>query len=177
MNLYQEDGEHGRGAITILILFLFIPGRQGSREGLRLQYSLGFLLFQEGRGTGKSCYYSTHWVFYYFRNVEEQRKAAITVLIVFPIIPGRQRNREGLLLQYSFGFLLFQEGRGTGKGCYYWDTEEKMTVAERDPVLDKVIRYIDPTVPVNVTFKKQFTTSINKVCHVNLILVDGVVCI
>ena len=47
-----------------------------------------------------------------------------------------------------------------------------MTVAERDPVLDKVIRYIDPTVPVNVTFKKQFTTSVYKVCVVTIPLPD-----
>ena len=68
--------------------------------------------------------------------------------------------------------ILFQEGRGSGKGCYYYDTEEKMIVAERDPVLDKVIRYIDPTVPANVTFKYQFTTSINKVGAIISILMS-----
>ena len=38
-----------------------------------------------------------------------------------------------------------------------------MPVAQVDPGLDKIIRYLDPKVPSGVTFRQQFTGSNNEV--------------
>ncbi|XP_041350900.1 uncharacterized protein LOC121369889 [Gigantopelta aegis] len=59
----------------------------------------------------------------------------------------------------SIDIIAVQEGRGAGKACYYWPTQIDDPVSEVDPKLDEVIRYLDPSLKANVTFRHAFTAS------------------
>lgn len=52
-----------------------------------------------------------------------------------------------------------QEGRGAAKGCYYWPHELSVPVSVSDPLLDRAIHYLDPTLRINVTFSEAFSAS------------------
>ncbi|XP_012936102.1 uncharacterized protein LOC106011351 [Aplysia californica] len=52
-----------------------------------------------------------------------------------------------------------QEGRGAGRGCYYWPHELHQPVRATDPTLDKSIHYLNPQIPSNVSFAQAFTAS------------------
>ncbi|XP_071113546.1 uncharacterized protein [Haliotis cracherodii] len=52
-----------------------------------------------------------------------------------------------------------QEGRGAGKGCYYWPNQLDTPVVEVDSKLDEIIHYISPTLHPNVTYRDAFTAS------------------
>ncbi|ESO89240.1 hypothetical protein LOTGIDRAFT_154331 [Lottia gigantea] len=64
-----------------------------------------------------------------------------------------------ILAQCHADVIAVQEGRGAGKGCYYWETEINKTVQEVDPVLDDIIHYIDPKIKPDVTYSEAFTAS------------------
>ncbi|KAJ8315524.1 hypothetical protein KUTeg_007674 [Tegillarca granosa] len=51
------------------------------------------------------------------------------------------------------------EGRGMGRGAYYWQTQVNSSVSKIDPVLDKIIRYRNPSWRENVTFGEVFSGS------------------
>nr|KAI8727386.1 CAunnamed protein product [Biomphalaria glabrata] len=59
----------------------------------------------------------------------------------------------------SVDIIAVQEGRGAAKGCYYWPKEINDPVFLRDPVLDKAIHYLNPTLKPNVTFAEAFSAS------------------
>ena len=73
---------------------------------------------------------------------------------------------ETLAKTNSIDVIAVQEGRGCAKGAYYWPTEIHDTIKQVDPVLDQIIRYLDPTVAHNVTFSEQYTGSNNEVSPV-----------
>ena len=52
-----------------------------------------------------------------------------------------------------------QEGRGVAKAAYYWPHQVNMTIESVDPMLLKIVQYLDPSVPSNVTYAEQFTGS------------------
>ncbi|XP_067674394.1 uncharacterized protein [Haliotis asinina] len=52
-----------------------------------------------------------------------------------------------------------QEGRGAGKGCYYWPNQLDTAVAEVDSKLDEIIHYLSPTLEPNITYRDAFTAS------------------
>lgn len=60
-----------------------------------------------------------------------------------------------------------QEGRGAGKGCYYWATQRNVSISRVDPVLDRVLRYLDPSLRPNVTFGEACTASNQEACNEN----------
>lgn len=52
-----------------------------------------------------------------------------------------------------------QEGRGTSKGSYYWQHETDSPIEEIDPTLLRIVRYLDPTVPADQTYRGQYAAS------------------
>ena len=96
----------------------------------------------------------------------------------FAISPYVDTNRSQVnstIKQHTDGFQILvstkaidiiavQEGRGAGKACYYWPTQIDDAVREVDLKLDEVIRYLDPTLKSNITFREAFTASNQEVC-------------
>ena len=56
-----------------------------------------------------------------------------------------------------------KEGRGTGNGAYFWETQINDQISQVDPKLLKVLQYTDPSIKKNATFNETFSTSINEV--------------
>lgn len=56
------------------------------------------------------------------------------------------------------------EGRGMGRGAYYWSTQINSPISKIDPVLDQIIRYRNPAWKENVTFGEVFSGSNQEVC-------------
>ena len=54
---------------------------------------------------------------------------------------------------------MFQEGRGAGKGCFYWATQQHLPVSRVDKVLDDVLHYLDPNLKDNITFQEACSAS------------------
>ena len=52
-----------------------------------------------------------------------------------------------------------QEGRGTSKGSYYWQHEIDLSIQQVDPTLLRIVQYLDPAVPSNQTYRKQYAAS------------------
>ncbi|XP_064618051.1 uncharacterized protein LOC135482131 [Liolophura sinensis] len=52
-----------------------------------------------------------------------------------------------------------QEGRGAGKGCYFWDTQIDLPVKTVDPMLYEILRYRQPTISPGVTYRQAFSAS------------------
>ena len=73
-----------------------------------------------------------------------------------------------ILARSGVDVIAVQEGRGAGKGCYYYENQIDRPISVVDPKLDRIVRYLDPTVPKNVTFKHQFTASNQEVCQSNI---------
>ncbi|KAH9508215.1 hypothetical protein Btru_055040 [Bulinus truncatus] len=59
----------------------------------------------------------------------------------------------------SVDIIAVQEGRGAAKGCYYWPQEINNSVSMLDPILDRAIHYLDPTMKPNITFAEAFSAS------------------
>lgn len=73
---------------------------------------------------------------------------------------------EQLAMTGVIDVIAVQEGRGAGKGCYYWENQIDMPVAEVDPGLARILQYMDPSITDKVTFRRQFTASNNMVRNV-----------
>ncbi|XP_069126855.1 uncharacterized protein [Argopecten irradians] len=56
-----------------------------------------------------------------------------------------------------------QEGRGYGKACYYWPTQNALPIAQVDKTLDAVLHYQNPELKPNITFDDFFTGSVQQV--------------
>lgn len=52
-----------------------------------------------------------------------------------------------------------QEGRGAGKGCYYWDTQIDLPIKSVDPMLYEILRYRQPTISSGITYRQAFSAS------------------
>ncbi|XP_060067521.1 uncharacterized protein LOC132547737 [Ylistrum balloti] len=55
------------------------------------------------------------------------------------------------------------EGRGYGKACYYWPTQNILPIAQVDKTLDTVLHYQNPQLKPNITFEDFFVGSIQQV--------------
>ncbi|KAK7503101.1 hypothetical protein BaRGS_00005727, partial [Batillaria attramentaria] len=66
---------------------------------------------------------------------------------------------ETLVQTNQIDIIAVQEGRGAGKGCYYWPTQRTLPVSQVDKTLDKILHYLTPDLKENVTFEEIFTAS------------------
>lgn len=56
-----------------------------------------------------------------------------------------------------------QEGRGCAKGCYYWESQQYLPIANVDPVLDEINHYLIPGLRENATYYEMYRGSNNEV--------------
>lgn len=91
-------------------------------------------------------------------------------MAVSPFIDLNRSNINATVTQHVTGFqtiatsghvdiIAVQEGRGAGKGCYYWPTQQQLPVNRVDKVLDRILHYLDPNLPQNVTFGQACSAS------------------
>ncbi|OWF50948.1 uncharacterized protein LOC110449847 [Mizuhopecten yessoensis] len=65
------------------------------------------------------------------------------------------------------------EGRGFGKSCYYWPTQNALPISQVDKTLDEVLHYQNPQLKPNVTFDDFFFGSIQQLMESLFIAREG----
>lgn len=68
----------------------------------------------------------------------------------------------GTVLQCRIHDAAIQEGRGCGKGPYYWNYQINNTVNSVDPRLDKIVHYTAPNRKAGGTYRDIFTGSLQQ---------------
>ncbi|XP_076466898.1 uncharacterized protein LOC143298095 isoform X2 [Babylonia areolata] len=97
-------------------------------------------------------------------------RSAHKKLAVAPSLNVNRAQLNGTVGQHVHGFeviaatgqvdvIAVQEGRGWGRGCYYWPGQEHSVISQVDSTLDRVLRYLNPHLPPNTTFQEAFTAS------------------
>ncbi|XP_069126924.1 uncharacterized protein [Argopecten irradians] len=78
-------------------------------------------------------------------------------------IDGHVKGLNALVNASSADVMNVQEGRGYGKACYYWPTQNALPISQVDKSLDAVLHYQNPQLKPNITFDDFFTGSVQQV--------------
>ena len=74
-------------------------------------------------------------------------------------IEDHKQNFIELVRISKADIIAIQEGRGVAKSAYYWPQQITMEIGKIDPMLLRIVQYLDPSVPSNVTYEEQYTGS------------------